>query len=278
MTEPDLLRVACVQLRTGRDIDRNIEEASAFIREAAAQGAEFIATPETTHLMELSGKALFENVCAQDDDRGLKAFCALARELKVWLLIGSLSIRLSDQKVANRSFVIDSSGEVVATYDKIHMFDVDLPGGESYRESKNFEAGDKAVVVQLPWAKLGMSVCYDLRFPNLYRSLAKNGAQILSVPAAFTQVTGEAHWHILLRARAIETGCFVIAPAQGGTHENGRKTYGHSLIVAPWGEILSEADQEPGLIVADLDLNRVADARSRVPSLSGDQDFSNIQL
>ncbi len=267
----DSLHVACVQLRTGRDMTRNIAEACDLITQAAEAGATFIATPETTHLMELSSKALFAQVQSQDEDPGLRAFRALAKELSVSLLIGSLAIRLSDQKVANRSFVIDSNGEIAATYDKIHMFDVDLAGGESYRESKNYQAGDRAVVAQLPSTKLGLTVCYDLRFPYLYRMLAQAGAEIISVPAAFTRPTGEAHWQVLLRARAIETGCFVVAPAQGGTHENGRETYGHSMIVSPWGEVLAEAGTDPGVLHAPLDLSQVAAARAKIPALQHDR-------
>lgn len=265
------LHVACVQLRTGRDMNRNIAEAGALITQAAEAGATFIATPETTHLMELSSKALFAQVQSEDEDPGLQAFRALAKDLSVSLLIGSLAIRVSDQKVANRSFVIDSNGGIAASYDKIHMFDVDLAGGESYRESRNYQAGDRAVVAHLPSAKLGLTICYDLRFPYLYRMLAQAGVDIISVPAAFTRPTGEAHWEVLLRARAIETGCFVIAPAQGGTHENGRETYGHSMIVSPWGEVLAEAGTDPGVIEAQLDLAQVAAARAKIPALQHDR-------
>ncbi len=271
MTEPGIFRAACVQLRTGEDIGRNIAEASALIAEAARQGAAFVATPETTHLMELGGKALFAKTVAQEDDPGVKAFSALAETLNIWLLIGSLAIRVAPDKVANRSFVFAPDGTLRATYDKIHMFDVDLQGGESYRESKNFRAGDRAVIAPLPWGGLGLTICYDLRFPYLYRVLAQAGARFLAVPAAFTQQTGRAHWHVLLRARAIETGCFVLAPAQGGNHENGRKTYGHSLIVSPWGDILAEAGEEPAVIVADLDPGLIDTARARIPSLSHDR-------
>ncbi len=264
---------ACVQLRAGQDVARNVEEASRLIREAKGAGADFVATPETTHLMELGGKALFAKTVAQDEDQGLAAFRALAAELKVWLLIGSLSIRISQTKVANRSFLLAPDGAIAAAYDKIHMFDVDLADGESYRESKNFVAGTQAIVADLPWGGLGLTICYDLRFPALYRALAQGGAQILTAPAAFTQQTGEAHWHILLRARAIETGCFVVAPAQGGVHENGRKTYGHSLIISPWGEILAEAGVDPCVISAQIDLESVGRARARIPSLTHDRPF-----
>src|SRR6185436_6835232 len=267
-------RAACVQMRTGLDVAANIASASSLIREAKGKGAGFIATPEMTSLFEAESDALFTKTKPESEDTALKAYRALAHELKVWLLIGSLPIRVAERQCANRSFLINASGEVVATYDKIHMFDVDLPGGEVYRESRNYRPGEQAVVADLPWGKLGMTVCYDLRFPQLYRALAKAGASFITIPAAFTHTTGMAHWHVLQRARAIETGCFVIAPAQAGTHENKRKTFGHSLIVAPWGEILAEAGEEPGVIVADIDPAKVAEARERVPSLSHDRRFT----
>jgi len=262
---------ACVQLRTGTDMDANIEAASVLIREAAANGADFIATPETTALMELGAKRLFANIVAEQDDRALKAFRALAHELDVHLLIGSLAVRVDEDKAANRSFLLSPAGEVVARYDKIHMFDVDLGNGEVYRESKNYQAGEEAVLAPLPWGPLGLTVCYDLRFPHLYRKLAQAGASVLTVPSAFTQGTGAAHWHVLLRARAIETGCFVIAPAQGGRHENGRETYGHSLIIDPWGGVLAEAGVDPCVIMAEIDPVQVAQARAKVPSLIHDR-------
>lgn len=268
-----VFRAACVQLRTGLDVDANIAAANALIRDAKAKGAHFAATPEMTSLFEAESDALFAKVREQDDDTALKAFRALAEELSLWLLIGSLPIKVAERQCANRSFLIDPKGAVRATYDKIHMFDVDLPGGEVYRESKNYRPGERAVVANLPWGKLGMSVCYDLRFPHLYRTLAKAGASFLSIPAAFTYTTGQAHWHVLQRARAIETGCFVIAPAQGGKHENGRHTFGHSVIVDPWGNIVAEAGDAPGVIVADIDPNKVAEARSRVPALTHDREF-----
>ncbi len=266
-------RVACVQMRTGKDIKRNIEQASDLIRAASDKGASFIATPETTHYMELGGKELFTNTKEQAKDLGLKRFRELATELDVHLLIGSLTIKLSKDKVANRSFLISNKGEILATYDKVHMFDVQLESGESYQESKNFKPGKRAVVADIPGASVGLSVCYDLRFPYLYRALAQAGAQILTIPSAFTQTTGEAHWHILLRARAIETGCYVMAPAQGGTHENGRKTYGHSVIVDPWGEVLAEASNDPGVIWADIQLERVSQVRAQIPSLRHDREI-----
>jgi len=267
-------RAACVQMRTGLDIAANIVSASALIREARAKGAEFIATPEMTSLFEAESDALFAKTKPEADDAALQAFRALARDVGVWLLIGSLPIRVAERQCANRSFLIDPSGAVVARYDKIHMFDVDLPGGEVYRESRNYRPGETAILADLPWGKLGLTVCYDLRFPQLYRALAKAGASFISIPAAFTHTTGQAHWHVLQRARAIETGCFVIAPAQAGSHENRRRTFGHSLIIDPWGEVLAEGGEEPGVIVAEIDPAKVAEARVRVPALTHDRRFT----
>lgn len=272
MTSQSLFKVACVQLRTSCDVDQNIEHARDLIYEASRDDVKFIATPEMTHLMEFSGKPLFEKAKSEGEDRGVRAFGALAKELRVWLLIGSLAIRLSDSRITNRSFLFGPDGDIVAKYDKIHMFDVDLDDGESYRESKHYQAGSRAVVAEMPWATIGLTVCYDLRFPYLYRLLAHKGASILAVPAAFTRPTGEAHWHVLLRARAIENGCYVMAPAQGGVHENGRVTYGHSLIVSPWGEILAEAGECPCVISALFDSEKVAKTRGLIPSLKHDRD------
>jgi predicted amidohydrolase len=269
-----IFRAACVQLRTGLDVAENVAAASALIRDASAGGATFIATPEVTTLFEAVSDRLFAKVCTEEEDPSLVAFSSLARELAVWLLIGSMPVRVAERQCANRSFLIDPSGAVRACYDKVHMFDVDLPNGETYRESRNYRRGERAVVTQLPWGKLGLSICYDLRFAHLYRLLAKAGAMFLTVPAAFTHTTGMAHWHVLLRARAIETGCFVIAPAQGGRHENGRQTFGHSLIVDPWGSILAEGGQDPGVIFADIDPGKVAEARGRIPSLQHDRPFN----
>lgn len=264
---------ACVQLRSGRDVAANIEAAVTLVAQAAGDGADFVATPENTSLMESERAALFEKARPEEEDTALKALRAVARERKIWLLIGSLPVKVADAKLANRSFLVSPEGRVAARYDKIHMFDVDLAGGESYRESRNFEAGHDAVTAELPWGRLGLSVCYDLRFAYLYRALAHAGARFLTVPSAFTRQTGEAHWHVLLRARAIENGAFVIAPAQGGRHENGRETYGHSLIVAPWGEIVAEAGAEPGVVMAPIDPTKVDEARARVPSLGHDRSF-----
>jgi predicted amidohydrolase len=268
---------ALVQMRSGRSPEANLEKATALIREAAAAGAQYVQTPEMTNIMELSRQKLFETITAEEQDICLAAFRRLARELKIHLHIGSLAIKVSPEKAANRAFIIDPQGEIVARYDKIHMFDVDLAGGESYRESNNFRPGESAVLADLPWARIGLSICYDLRFPALYRALAEAGATVLTIPAAFTRQTGEAHWHILIRARAIENGCFVLAAAQGGDHENGRATFGHSLVVDPWGNIVAEGGTEPGVILAEIDPAAVATARAKLPSLQHGRRFDIVE-
>ena len=267
------IKVACVQLRCGDDVAENVRTTSALIRDAHKMGAQFIGTPENTGLMAADGGAKLEKTVAEQDDKALPQFASLAEELGIWLLVGSLAVKVSAGKTANRSYLIGPNGRIAARYDKIHLFDVNLPSGESYRESNTVAPGSEAVLVTLPFARVGLSVCYDLRFPHLYRGLAKAGAEILTVPSAFTETTGKAHWHVLLRARAIENTCFVMAPAQGGTHTNGRKTYGHSLIVGPWGDVLAEAGTDPGVITADLDLGEIAEVRGRLPSLHHDRPF-----
>lgn len=267
-------RAACVQLRSSDDVEENVRAASLLIRQAAASGAQFVATPENTNVMAADGGAKIERSFPEEKDPALPRFCALAEELRLWVLIGSLAIRSDANKTVNRSFLIAPSGAVIARYDKIHLFDVDLPSGEQYRESNTVAGGAAAVVADLPWGRIGLTVCYDLRFPQLYRVLARRGAFALAVPSAFTETTGCAHWHVLLRARAIENGAFVIAPAQGGTHANGRRTYGHSLIVSPWGDILAEAGTDPGIVLADIDPEASAEARTRIPSLMHDRDFA----
>ena len=259
-------------MRSTDSVAQNIEDACALIRKAHGEGAELIATPEMTALMEMRSKPLFEKAVEEAEDPALRAFRELAGELGAWILIGSLAVRLSDTKCANRACLLTPQGDVSSRYDKIHMFDVEVGDGQNYRESKNYQAGEQAVVAPVGKATLGLTICYDLRFPYQYRELAKAGAEILTVPAAFTDVTGRAHWHTLLRARAIETGCFVMAPAQGGHHENGRDTYGHSLVISPWGEIIAELDhQDPGILVTDLDLSEVRSARERLPALQHDR-------
>jgi predicted amidohydrolase len=267
-------KAACVQLRSSDDVAENISTASKLIRQAVAEGAKFVATPENTTLMAPDGGAKLERSFDEGSDPALPAFRKLASDLGIWLLIGSLAIRTSPTKTANRSFLIDPQGVIKARYDKIHLFDVDLPSGEKYRESNTVEGGSQAVLVDIPWGKMGLSICYDLRFPQLYRRLATAGAVVLTVPSAFTETTGRAHWHALLRARAIENGAFVFAPAQGGLHANGRHTYGHSMIIDPWGEILAEAGEEPGIIVAEINLEAARAARARIPNLEHDKDFA----
>jgi predicted amidohydrolase len=270
---PKTLRVALVQLRSGRSIAPNMAMAEALIRRAAAGGALYVQTPENTAIMELEPERLLAEVDVEESSAPLAQLRALARELGLWLHVGSLAVKVDASKVANRSYLIAPDGEIVARYDKLHLFDVDLAGGESYRESRTFQPGNTAVLADLPWGRLGLSICYDLRFPALYRALATAGAEFIAVPSAFTKQTGEAHWRVLLRARAIETGAFVLAAAQGGLHENGRSTYGHSMIVSPWGEVLAEAGEDPQILFADIDLGLCAEARAKVPSLKHGRQF-----
>ena len=270
----ETFRAAVIQLRSGRDVEANLDAVETLLRRAAAEGAALALTPETTTLLELSTKRLFASIEPEDGNAALGRLTGLARELGIWLNVGSMAVQVSDDKVANRSYLIAPDGTVAARYDKIHMFDVDLPGGESYRESKNYAAGGGAVVADLPWGRIGLTICYDLRFPALYRALAKAGADFITVPSAFTVQTGLAHWRTLLRARAIETGAYVFAAAQGGAHEAGRETYGHSLIVSPWGEVVAEAGVDPCILLADIDPAKVAEARRKMPSLQHDRAFS----
>lgn len=263
-------KAACIQLNNGADVDANISAAADLVRRARDDGADLIALPENANLMDSSVDA----VGVEDGNPQLESFKELARDTGAWLLVGSMKLALAGQdKMANRSLLISSDGEVQARYDKIHMFDVDLGGAENHRESERYIAGDKAVLAETPWCKLGMSICYDLRFANLYRRLAQGGAEVLAVPAAFTRISGEAHWHVLLRARAIETGCYVIAPAQCGDHPGGRQTFGHSLIVDPWGRVLADGGEQPGFITADIDMGEVAEARRKIPALTHDRKF-----
>ncbi len=279
MAEPDTarsFRVGLVQMCSGRDVDRNVASATELVREAAAGGAQYVQTPEMTTLLELERPLLLAAARPEDDNPALLHFQGVARELGLWLHIGSMPVLLSSEKLANRSFLIAPDGGIAARYDKIHMFDVDLGGGERYTESANYEPGRHAVLAELPWGQLGLTICYDLRFPPLYRALARAGARFLAVPAAFTRPTGMAHWHTLLRARAIESQAFVFAAAQGGTHENGRETFGHSLVISPWGEILGEGGVQPAVIFADVELQLLEDVRRRVPSLQHDRDFDVV--
>ena len=265
---------ACIQVNAGNDLAANIAAASVWVRKARAAGAAFALLPENVAMMEWGRDNLVAKAAAEDRHPALPAFQALARETGIWLHGGTLHIRLDDGRLANRSYVIAPDGSIAARYDKIHMFDVDLGNGESYRESATFRPGAGAASVDLPWGRLGLTICYDLRFPQLFRALAKAGAQFICVPSAFTRTTGRAHWHVLLRARAIETGCYVLAPAQCGDHAGGRQTYGHALIVAPWGEVLADGGEEPGLVMAEIDPGQVDLARGKVPSLSQDRAFA----
>lgn len=273
---PKAFRVGLVQLCSGRDVAKNIAAASKLIREAATGGAQYVQTPEMTNIMELERDRLLAALKPEADDAGVTQFRFLARELGIWLHIGSLALLGAEGRPVNRSLLISPTGAIAARYDKIHMFDVDLGGGESYRESANYQAGREAVIAALPWGQLGMTICYDLRFPHLHRALAQGGAQFIAVPAAFTKPTGMAHWHTLLRARAIECQCYVFAAGQGGKHENGRETFGHSLVISPWGEILAEAGIQPAVTFADVELQRLEDVRRQVPSLRHDRPFDVI--
>jgi predicted amidohydrolase len=269
-------KAACIQLSSAREVEPNIAAAGDLIRRARDAGAELIMTPEVSDMMEPKRPLRLAKARDEANHAMLAACRDLARETGAFLLLGSAVVRREDgdERLANRSFLIAPDGAIVARYDKIHMFDVELAGGESYRESNAFRPGEAAVLAQLPWGVLGMSVCYDLRFPQLYRVLAQAGADFLAIPSAFTVPTGRAHWHVLMRARAIENGAFVFAPAQWGEHAEGRKTYGHSLIVAPWGEILAEAADGTGLIIADIDPAEIAKARRAVPSLTHDRPYA----
>ncbi len=269
--------VGLIGMRSGFSPDANRDVAVKLIREAKAGGAEYVMTPEMTNILALNKEKLLEVIAPEETDTSLAAFRDLARELSLHVHLGSLAIRLEGNRVANRSFLIDPKGDLVARYDKIHMFDVDLPNGESYRESASYRPGEIAVVHDLPWGRIGLTICYDLRFPALYRALAEAGASFLTVPAAFTAQTGEAHWHILLRARAIENGAYVLAAAQGGMHENGRATFGHSIVIDPWGRIVAEGGTEPGVVLAQVDPAQVAATRGRIPSLQHGRRFEMVE-
>ncbi|HEY7973031.1 MAG: carbon-nitrogen hydrolase family protein [Xanthobacteraceae bacterium] len=270
-------RVGLVQMRSGRTPAQNVDAATKLIKEAKTGGAEYVLTPEMTNILERKREDLFAALAPEEKDRSLAAFRDLARRLGIWVHVGSLAIEVLPQKAVNRSFLIDPKGEIAARYDKIHMFDVDLAGGESYRESGSYRPGEIAVAVDIPWGRVGLTICYDLRFPALYRALAEAGASFITIPSAFTQQTGEAHWHVLTRARAIETGSFVFAAAQGGRHEDGRDTFGHSIAIDPWGRVLAEGGTEPGVILADVDPSQVAIVRARIPSLQHGRRFEMVE-
>ncbi len=279
-----MIRAALIQLSVSDDPEANLPETAALIEQAAGQGAGFVLTPEVSNCVSTSQSRQRQVLRSEADDPTLAALRAQAADLGIWLLIGSLALKTrdADGRFANRSFLISPEGGIVARYDKIHMFDVEVSETETYRESAGFRPGTRAVVADTGFARIGMSICYDLRFAHLYRALAQYGAQILTVPAAFSLVTGAAHWQSLLRARAIETGCFVLAPAQCGQHAatqgRARHTHGHSLAVSPWGEVLVDSGSEPGVHIVDIDVNAVAQARRRVPSLSHDRDFDGPRM
>lgn len=269
------LRVGLIQTRTPATHEAALAHVAPMVREAAARGAKFILTPECTNVLQKDRARLLPTLVSLDDDLVVRGLRDLARELGVWIDVGSALVKREDGKAANRQAVIDPTGAIVATYDKLHMFDVDLPTGETARESATYEPGERATVVETPLGAFGLTICYDMRFPALHRALALGGAKILTVPAAFTRPTGEAHWDILLRARAIETGSFVIAAAQGGFHEDGRGTWGRSIVVGPWGEVIGKLDHdEPGVLIADLDLAAVDKARAAIPALKNARAFT----
>jgi predicted amidohydrolase len=267
-------RAAAVQMRSGIDVGKNAAEAERLIRAAAADGAAYVLTPEMTTILDRDRERLLAAIGPEAGDPSLTRVRALAKELGIHLHIGSMAIKVEGGSVANRAFLIGPDGSILTRYDKIHMYDVDLGNGESYRESRLYRPGSEARVADLPFGRLGVTICYDVRFPQLYRALALAGASVIAIPAAFTRTTGEAHWHVLVRARAIETGSFVIAAAQGGHHEDGRDTYGHSMIVDPWGRVLAEAGTEPGFIAADIDPAASDEARGRVPNLANERAFA----
>jgi predicted amidohydrolase len=268
------MKIALIQLRSERTMSANVDEACALIAQAAAQGATYVQTPEMTTLIERDRERMTAEVTQDVVDAATARFAALARSLGIILHIGSMAVPLADGRFANRAHLFGADGALITTYDKIHMFDVDLAGGESWRESAIYAPGERCVVADLGEVRVALGICYDLRFAGLFRSQAQAGADLLTMPAAFTRQTGAAHWHVLLRARAIETGSYVAAAAQGGTHEDGRETYGHSIIIDPWGAVVAEkADEEPGVLMADLDVTKVADARAKIPALKHDRDF-----
>jgi predicted amidohydrolase len=267
MTDVSEFRAGIVQLCSGCDIDRNLKDASLLVREAQAKGAEFIATPEMTNILDIDRERVLASVEEEWNDRAPRLFSELAHELGIYLLIGSMALRTDRGKLVNRSLLFSPEGKIAARYDKIHMFDVELGDGQSFRESRSYRAGDTAELADLPWTRLGLTICYDVRFPQLYRSLTRAGAYMISVPSAFTRKTGADHWEVLMRARAIENAVFIVAPAQTGRHECGRETYGHSLAVDPWGEVLCDLGQAPGIAIATISPHLSKIMRQRIPVL-----------
>lgn len=267
-------RVACLQMQSGNDLDANLATLHTMTRDAAAGGAQFVMSPEYALMMDGSGRTMRERALPPDGGPVLGELCALSRELRIWSLIGSLTLKTDDERMVNRSYLVDSAGGIVATYDKIHMFDCTLPDGKVIRESSAYRPGECAVIAQTPWGALGMTVCYDLRFPHLYRTLAQAGALYLTIPSSFQRQTGKAHWHPLIKARAIENACFVFAPAMCGEHPGNRSTYGHTLIADPWGEVLADGGETPGIVYADIDPARVQKVRGMLPSLQHDRPYT----
>lgn len=267
------LVAACIQTNAAPDVAVNLERIEPLIRSARERGADLIALPENVNLMIADRTRLFATARPEQDDATVAFMSRMAKETGAWILAGSIAVATGHDRLANRSYLFTPQGVIAARYNKIHMFDAALSERETYRESDHYRGGSSAVVADTPWGKLGLTICYDLRFPHLYRALAKASAGIIAIPAAFTATTGTLHWHVLTRARAIETGCFVLAPAQCGAHDGGRRTYGHSLIIAPNGEILAEAGDTPGIIMAELDLAKVAEARRMLPCLEHDREF-----
>jgi deaminated glutathione amidase len=267
-------KVGVVQMRSTRDMAHNLVEATALVREAASKGATYVLTPEVSNIFEPDKERLKAVAMRQNDDIFVQGFSALAEELGIYLHAGSLALNAGQEKLANRSLLFGPDGALITTYDKIHLFDIDLPNGETYRESATYNPGLEAVTAQLPDFKLGFAICYDMRFPRLANALVTAGCSVLTYPAAFTVPTGQAHWHVLLRARAIETGSFVLAAAQGGVHDSGRATYGHSIVISPWGEVLAELGDEPGVLVVDIDPAQSAEVRARIPALKHARDFT----
>ena len=271
------VRIACLQTNSGNDFDANLAALTAMTRAAAAGGAEFVFSPEYVLMMDGSGRTMREKALKADGAPALSALTALSRELGIWQLVGSLTLMSDDGRMFNRSLLISAEGRVIATYDKIHMFDATLPSGTVIKESSAYRPGERAVVAATPWGGLGMTVCYDLRFPQLYRTLAQRGAAMLAIPSSFQWETGKAHWHVLARSRAIENASFVIAPALCGDHPGKRMTYGHTLVVDPWGEVLADGGEMPGVVYADLDLAQVETVRGMLPSLAHDRPFAPPQ-
>ncbi|MDH5187682.1 MAG: carbon-nitrogen hydrolase family protein [Rhodospirillaceae bacterium] len=270
-------KVALVQLNSSDNMDENISTITGFVREGAGMGADVVLLPENSSMMTFGRENILKNARNENNHPAIAALGDLARELKIWLHGGTFAIKVNDNAsgapLVNRTIVFSPDGKIAQRYDKIHMFDVDLSENESYRESETFRPGTKSALLDLPWGNMGLTTCYDVRFPHLYRRLANAGADFFAVPAAFTETTGKAHWHVLLRARAIENGCFVFAPAQCGTHPGNRKTFGHSLVVDPWGQVLGDGGEAPGVVMATIDMRAVALARSKVPSLRNEQPF-----